>query len=83
MTLVLFPKEGEVNLKLINPNQQKEEVNKAIQKREKLKEGDFSFWHYPTDLTQSDESFDLVNQFDFMVAQFGFPSMPTRDIVDI
>ena len=34
-------------------------------------------------LTQSDESFDLVNQFDLMVTQFGLTSMPKREIVDI
>ena len=64
-----------------------------IKKRDKLQkiengtmryeEGDFSFWHYLTILTQSNESFDLVNQFDLMVAQFGLPSMPKREIVDI
>ena len=29
------------------------------------------------------ECFDLVNQFDLVVDQFGLPSMPKREIVDI
>ena len=29
------------------------------------------------------ECFDLVNQFDMVVDQFGLPSMPKREIVDI
>ena len=48
------------------------EVTKATSKKEKeqvkAQEGDFYFWHCLTILTQSDESFDLVNQFDLMVA---------------
>ena len=58
MTLALLPKEGEVILKLTNPNQKEGEM---IKKREKLQEienstmryeeGDFSFWHYLTILT--------------------------------
>ena len=66
----------------------KSKEGEMIKKREKLQEiendtmryeeGDFSFWHYLTVLTQS-----LVNQFDLMVVQFGLPSMPKREIVEI